>query len=235
MKKTLIALSLTLVAGLLYATPTYAAGSNLTMSLNQTPGRAEPVVTLFGQLKPAKKSVPITIQIYLKGKWQDTRFMSKTAKVGTWRVVAVATALNAKMKYRAKANLAGKVIYSPTREIVIKPVPEMADGVSLVVDPLGPGGRIHGSDVSRWQHPNDATIDFVKKYKAGLRFVMIKASDSRDEADALALKYVIMDRSSAQAAGIYTGFYHYAVLPDSKDSAVIQQDATAQAQKVLWR
>ncbi len=61
---------------------------------------------------------------------------------------------------------------------------------------------------------------------------MIKASDSRDEADALALKYVIMDRSAAQAAGIYTGFYHYAVLPDSKDSAVIQQDATAQAQKV---
>ena len=235
MKKTLIALSLTLVAGLLYATPTYAAGSNLTMSLNQTPGRSEPIVTLFGQLKPAKKSVPITIQIYLKGKWQDTRFIGKTAAVGTWRVVAVATALNATMKYRAKANVAGKVLYSQTREIVIKPVPEMADGVSLVVDPLGPGGRIHGSDVSRWQHPNDATIDFVKKYKAGLRFVMIKASDSRDEADALALKYVIMDRSSAQAAGIYTGFYHYAVLPDSKDSAVIQQDATAQAQKVLWR
>ena len=103
MKKTLIALSLTLVAGLLYATPTYAAGSNLTMSLNQTPGRSEPVVTLFGQLKPAKKSVPITIQIYLKGKWQDTRFISKTAKVGTWRVVAVATALNATMKYRAKS------------------------------------------------------------------------------------------------------------------------------------
>jgi len=64
---------------------------------------------------------------------------------------------------------------------------------------------------------------------------MIKASDSRDEADALALKYVIMDRSAAQAAGIYTGFYHYATMPDSKDSAVIAQDAAAQAQKVLWR
>ena len=97
MKKTLIGISLTLIAGLLYATPTYAAGTNLTMSLNQTPGRSEPVVTLFGQLKPAKKSVPITVQIYLKGKWQDTRFVSKTAAVGTWRVVAVATALNAKV------------------------------------------------------------------------------------------------------------------------------------------
>ncbi len=99
MKKIIPWLSLVLTAGLLYATPTYAAGTTLTMSLNQTPGRAEPVVTLYGNLKPAKSSVPITVQIYLKGKWQDTRFISKTAKVGTWRVVAVATALNATVKY----------------------------------------------------------------------------------------------------------------------------------------
>ena len=58
MKKSLIALSLTLVAGLLYATPTYAASSTLTMSLNQTPGRAEPIVTLFGQIKPARAKIP---------------------------------------------------------------------------------------------------------------------------------------------------------------------------------
>ena len=235
MKKIIVSLSLVLTAGLLYATPSYAAGTTLTMSLNQTPGRAEPIVTLYGTLKPAKKSVPVTVQIYLKGKWQDTRFISKTAKVGTWRVVAVATALNATVKYRAKASISGKVVYSATKEIVIKPIPQMADGSSILIDPLGPGGRIHGSDVSRWQHPNDAPIDFVKKYKAGLRFVMIKASDSRDDADALALKYVIMDRSAAQAAGIYTGFYHYAVMPDTKDPEVVVTDAATQAQKVLWR
>mgnify|MGYP000620840307 CR=1 FL=1 len=235
MKKISISLSLTLVSALLYATPTYAAGATLTMSLNQTPGRGEPVVTLYGHLKPAKASVPVTIQIYLKGKWQDTRFKSKTAKVGTWRVVAVATALDAKMKYRAKAIISGKTLFSSAKEIVIKPIPVISDGASLLIDPLGPGGRIHGSDVSRWQHPNDAPIDFVKKYKAGLRFVMIKASDSRDEADALALKYVIMDRSAAQAAGIYTGFYHYAILPNVSTPAAITKDARAQAQKVLWR
>ena len=235
MKRLVIALSLTLTAGLLYATPTYAAGASLSMSLNQTPGRAEPIVTLYGQIKPARASIPVTVQIYLKGKWQDTRFISKTAKVGTWRVVAVATALNATMKYRAKANIAGKTVYSTAKEIVIKPVPQMVDGLSHVIDPLGPGGRIHGTDVSRWQHPNDQPIDFVKKYKAGMRFVMIKASDTRDEADALALKYVIMDRSAAQAAGIFTGFYHYAVTPDSKDPEVIKTDAATQAQKVIWR
>jgi GH25 family lysozyme M1 (1,4-beta-N-acetylmuramidase) len=57
-------------------------------------------------------------------------------------------------------------------------------------------------DISRWQHPNDATIDFVKAYSSGIRFVLIKASDSRDDADVLAKKYVVMDRNAAQAAGM---------------------------------
>ncbi len=74
------------------------------------------------------------------------------------------------------------------------------DRAGEYMDPMSVDGSI----------PMMHRLDFVKKYKAGLRFVMIKASDSRDEADALALKYVIMDRSAAQAAGIYTGFYHYA-------------------------
>lgn len=44
-----------------------------------------------------------------------------------------------------------------------------------------------------------------------------------------------MDHSAAQAAGIYTGFYHYAILPDISDSEGIVRDATAQAQKAIWR
>jgi GH25 family lysozyme M1 (1,4-beta-N-acetylmuramidase) len=64
---------------------------------------------------------------------------------------------------------------------------------------------------------------------------MIKASDTRDDADALSLKYLVMDHSAAQAAGLYTGFYHYAILPDVSDSDAIIRDATAQAQKALWR
>ena len=64
---------------------------------------------------------------------------------------------------------------------------------------------------------------------------MIKASDTRDDADALALKYLVMDRLAAQAAGIYTGFYHYAILPDVTDPGEIVRDATAQAQKAVWR
>jgi GH25 family lysozyme M1 (1,4-beta-N-acetylmuramidase) len=64
---------------------------------------------------------------------------------------------------------------------------------------------------------------------------MIKASDSRQDADRLAVKYVAADRKGAQDAGIYTGFYHYAVLPDVSTSSAVVKDATVQAQKAIWR
>ena len=99
----------------------------------------------------------------------------------------------------------------------------------------GPGNRIHGADISRWQHPNEKPINFIKMHSAGLRFVMIKASDSRQEADRLAVKYIAADRKGAQDAGIYTGFYHYALLPDVTTSSALVKDATVQAQKVIWR
>ena len=60
---------------------------------------------------------------------------------------------------------------------------------------FGPGGRIHGADISRWQHPNDKAIDFQKMHAAGIAFVMIKASDTRDDADLLSVKYLKMEIS----------------------------------------
>jgi GH25 family lysozyme M1 (1,4-beta-N-acetylmuramidase) len=236
MKKIVSVLVMSLALFSVQTVSTNAATSKLSLTVLQTPGGDEPVVTLYGNLKPAKSAVKVEIQIQLNGKWQDTRFSTRTAKVGTWKVVAVATALNAQVKYRAKVRVGSKSIYSNIREITVRSVPEVSNAASnVMVDQLGPGGRIHGSDVSRWQHPNGAPIDFVKKYSAGMRFVMIKASDTRDEADALALKYVIMDRLAAQAAGMYTGFYHYAVLPDVKTDAEVISDAQTQAQKVIWR
>lgn len=230
----ILALSLAIVS--LQTVATSAAVSKLTMTLKQTPGGAEPIVTLYGSLKPAKSGIKVLIQIQLNGKWQDTRFSTKTAKVGTWQVLAVATALDAKIKYRAKAKIGSKYLFSNIREITVRAIAEISDASSIaMVDQLGPGGRIHGSDISRWQHPNDAPIDFTKMHAAGMRFVMIKASDTRDDADALSLKYVILDRAAAQAAGLYTGFYHYAVLPNVKTDEQVIIDAQTQAQKVVWR
>jgi GH25 family lysozyme M1 (1,4-beta-N-acetylmuramidase) len=236
MKRVSAILALSLAIFSLQTVSTNAAVSKLTMTLKQTPGGAEPIVTLYGSLKPAKSGVKVSVQIQLNGKWQDTRFTTKTAKVGTWQVIAVATALDAKVKYRAKVKVGSKYIYSNIREITVRANAEISNASSVaMVDQLGPGGRIHGADVSRWQHPNDAPIDFTKMHAAGMRFVMIKASDTRDDADALSLKYVIMDRSAAQAAGLYTGFYHYAVLPNVKTDEQVIIDAQTQAQKVVWR
>lgn len=99
----------------------------------------------------------------------------------------------------------------------------------------GPGNRIHGMDISRWQHPYDKPIDFKKMYDAGVRFVLIKGSDTIDKSDAQARKYMPADRAAAQALGIFTGFYHYATLPDTSKKDVLIADAKAQAQKVVWR
>jgi GH25 family lysozyme M1 (1,4-beta-N-acetylmuramidase) len=213
-----------------------AVTSNLSLSVIQTPSTTESLVTFYGTLKPAKSGIAVKIQIQTAGTWKSTRFAAKTAKAGTWKVTALATALDSKVTYRASALTAGKTIYSSSRTITIKQIPEIFEAdPALVIGELGPGGRIHGADISRWQHPNDKTIDFVKMYDAGIRFVMIKASDTRDSADALALKYLVMDHSAAQAAGIYTGFYHYTILPDVDSDEGIIRDATAQAQKAIWR
>jgi GH25 family lysozyme M1 (1,4-beta-N-acetylmuramidase) len=213
-----------------------AATSRLSMTVKQTPNVIEPLLTFYGTLSPKKTGVTVKIQSEIDGTWSDTRFSTKTTKLGTWKLETVVTAQDSVMKYRAKTTVGSKVIYSTSKKITVKPAAEISETEPVMaVEALGPGGRIHGVDISRWQHPYGKLIDFTKMYEAGIRFAMIKASDTRDEADALALQYLLIDRPAAQAAGIYTGFYHYAVLPNTRDRAAIVRDATAQAQKVIWR
>ena len=236
MKAKTFLLALTLVIGLVGAPQSVAATSLLTMSVKQTPSASETLLTLYGNLKPNRSGTIVKIQVDTNGKWTTTRFTTRVTKVGTWKVTALATALNANVRYRAVSTIAGKALYSPIRSITVKQQPEISNAdPAQFIDLTGPGGRIHGADVSRWQHPNDKQIDFVKMYEAGMRFVFIKASDTRESADQLSVKYAAMDHHAAQAAGIYTGFYHYAVLPGVTDPEEIKKDALAQAQKVVWR
>ena len=229
-------LAISLVVAIVGPLQAAAAASTLSMSIRQTPSASETLLTLYGNLKPNRSGTAVKIQVDIAGKWTTTRFTTKVTKVGTWKVTALATALNANVRYRAVSAIGGKSLYSPIRSISVKQQPEITDAdPAQFIDLTGPGGRIHGADVSRWQHPNDKPIDFVKMYKAGMRFVFIKASDTREAADLLAVKYAAMDHHAAQAAGIYTGFYHYAVLPYVTDPEGIKQDALAQAQKVVWR
>ena len=236
MKTKMFLLALALIVGVAGAPQSVGATSVLSMQVRQTPSASETLLTMYGNLKPNKSGVTVKIQVDTNGKWTTTRFATRVTKVGTWRITALATALDAQVRYRAVVEIAGKSLYSPIRGITVKQLPEISNAdPAQFIDLKGPGGRIHGTDVSRWQHPNDKPIDFVKKYEAGMRFVFIKASDTRDKADLLAVKYAAMDHYAAQAAGLYTGFYHYAVLPDVTTDEEIKQDALAQAQKVVWR
>ena len=236
MKLKIYLLAVSLVVAVVGAPQSVAASSALSMSIRQTPSASETLLTLYGNLTPNRSGTTVKIQVDTDGKWTTTRFTTKVTKVGTWKVTALATALNAKVRYRAVSVISGKNLYSPIRSITVKQQPEISNAdPAQFIDLTGPGGRIHGADVSRWQHPNDKAIDFVKMYEAGMRFVFIKASDTRESADLLAVKYAAMDHYAAQAAGIYTGFYHYAVLPDVTSPEDVKKDALAQAQKVVWR
>jgi GH25 family lysozyme M1 (1,4-beta-N-acetylmuramidase) len=233
-KSLVIACSLLISVG--PAPATYAAPSELSMTVKQTPNAIEPRVTLYGTLKPNKSGATVTIEIEKNGAWSPTKFTTQVTRAGTWKVVKPAASFDSKVRYRAVALVNKKNVKSPMRTIALEKSDDL--GVSdpaLFIDLVGPGGRIHGADVSRWQHPNDAKIDFVKMYENGLRFVFIKASDTTEKGDALSLKYAAMDHNAAQAAGIFTGFYHYAYLPDVTDEEGIKRDALAQAQKVVWR
>ena len=211
-----------------------AATPSTTFTIAQVPGDPDTKVTFSGAIKPKVKNALVRIDVKLPNGWSDTRLRARSNSNGAWIIKTKVTALTASITYRAVVTIGKKTYASKSKSLEVKEVIQITapeDQITLA----GPGGRIHGTDVSRWQHPGDKPIDFSKMYGAGVRFVMIKASDTRDEADALAVKFLATDRSAAQLAGLYTGFYHYAILPNTTNRDEVIRDAQAQAQKALWR
>jgi lysozyme len=212
-----------------------SAATKTTVSFNvtTTPSAGESLVTFYGQVKPAAKAA-ITINSFNGVVWNKTSLKTTSSSSGSWKITTVATAIKAEGQYQAIALVGKKKTTSKSANFKVNNSQVFTDENTLLAG-YGPGGRIHGSDISRWQHPNDKPIDFKKKFDAGMRFVLIKGSDSTEAADLLTMKWLVGDRNAAQAAGLYTGMYHFAYLPDSTDLAYIQRDAKAQAQKVIWR
>ena len=213
-----------------------AAANTLTLNIKKTPTLGEPKVTLYGLLKPAKSNVQVKIEVNLNGKWSKTSIGAKTKSGGTWKIEVVSTILAGSANYRAIAFSGGRNIYSNTRALKIDTDTQISQAdPALLIALSGPGARVHGVDISKWQHPGNKSIDFSKMYNAGVRFVMIKASDGRDSSDVDARKWLSQDMDAAQAAGLFTGFYHYAYLPNSTDESSFITEAQTQAQKAIWR
>ena len=99
----------------------------------------------------------------------------------------------------------------------------------------GPGHHILGLDISRYQHAGSKPINFATIAAAGVNFLWINGGNTLSDADTLAAIYYRSDRQVAQAAGIYTGFYYYAHLPNTSKQSVIIANAHNQANKVVNR
>lgn len=238
MKKLYLLLALTVFSTSL--TPAANGATSKTSStfhVESTPNAGESLVTFYGQIKPAAKG-KITIQSFDGITWKDTPLKVTASSSGAWKITTVATAIKAEGQYRAHVLVGKKKTISKAANFKVDNSKTFLTTDALfITDKTSKltGGRIQGSDVSRWQHPNDQPIDFKKMFDAGMRFVLIKGSDAQEKADIETMKWLVGDRNAAQAAGLYTGIYHFAYLPNSTDEAYVIRDAKAQAQKVIWR
>lgn len=225
------------VTGLTPVAHSATAKASATFHVQSTPNAGESLVTFYGQVKPASKA-SISISSFDGEVWKVTPLKTNSSSSGSWRITTVATAIKAEGKYRATITIGRKKLTTKSANFTVDNSKTFADTNALFITPETSkltGGRIQGSDISRWQHPNDQPIDFKKMFDAGMRFVLIKASDAQEKADIETMKWLVGDRNAAQAAGLYTGMYHFAYLPNSTDEAYVVRDAKAQAQKVIWR
>lgn len=114
-------------------------------------------------------------------------------------------------------------------------VPNAVADISPLMTAAGPGARIFGLDISRYQHTKNQPINFSAMYASGVRFLWINGGNTLATPDLIASAYYYVDRSGAQSEGIYTGFYYYAHLPDTTAKKTIIANATNQANKVANR
>jgi len=213
------------------------AKTSLSFQVESTPNAGESLETFYGQIKPAAKGA-VSIQSFDGITWKDTPLKVTASASGAWKITTVATAIKAEGQYRAQVVVGKKKTLSKAANYKVDNSKTFATTDALFITEQTSkltGGRIQGSDVSRWQHPNDQPIDFKKMFDAGMRFVLIKGSDAQEKADIETMRWLVGDRNAAQAAGLYTGMYHFAYLPNSTDEAYVIRDAKAQAQKVIWR
>ncbi|NBV89848.1 MAG: hypothetical protein EBR84_00335, partial [Actinobacteria bacterium] len=147
---------------------------------------------------------------------------TKVSKRGLWGFNVVAPPQRANLTLRiAYGNATSKIF-----DVRVVPMPTIAIA--------GPGARIGGVDISRYQH-SILPLNFKQMAKSGVGFAFIKASDGNKSDDAITRSYVLTDSAAAKAAGIYVGYYHFGRVPDSNSSTVLIANAQKQATQALAR
>ena len=106
---------------------------------------------------------------------------------------------------------------------------------TVVLGTTGPGNRILGLDISRWQHIKGQTINFEHMANTGVSFVIIKASDGNWTEDAIARMYARSDVPRIKAAGLFVGYYHMVTVPTGNARSVLVASAHRQANLIYTR
>ena len=81
-----------------------------------------------------------------------------------------------------------------------------APGAQAAQSVSAAGGYLLGTDVSSYQHPGGLAIDWSAVAASGESFTVVKATESTDYVN----PYMAVDVTSARAAGLVVGLYHFA-------------------------
>jgi GH25 family lysozyme M1 (1,4-beta-N-acetylmuramidase) len=220
--KSVLFIAVALVLSLL-AVPSEAATKHaVTMTPIPVALVAGQKITLSGKTTGSLKGSKVKIQIKKSGKWKTVKTVKSKKKGGKWSVTITAPASTPDMSVRA---LAGSKKTKVQSVAVIAP---------LNIVTAGPGSRILGVDLSRWQSFGE-DLDFNRMAASGVAYAFIKGSDGLASEDALAVPHVTTWAPAAKAAGILVGYYHFARIPVTGDANIITADAQAQAAQAAAR
>jgi len=192
--------------------------------------RAGEPINISGVLAPAANNVTLQLQTFTKkGKNWKRAATTKTAQDGSFSFSIAAPTKSDTYRYRIISTKGiASTIQTGRFDVQVAPL----------IEGLGPGARILGADISRWQHPGNAPINFTQMFNSGVRFVFVKASDglpvSMRDAHPVAVRWSNEDVPAARAAGLLVGIYHFAWVPNIK-GADLDAEAIRQAELAIER
>jgi lysozyme len=175
----------------------------------------------------------VSTQLELEAKEAEAREQEEIIserKVRTSQLVAEMAA--AETKAKNETTRIEKLIASQEatiKKLVIAGMPKPQPRGGDFGQRVGPNDRILGTDISLWQHPGNAPIDFVKMYNAGMRYIFIKGTSGGADANQRANYWSSIDFPKAREAGLLTGIYHAALISSDANVETGLQQGVAQA------
>jgi GH25 family lysozyme M1 (1,4-beta-N-acetylmuramidase) len=117
---------------------------------------------------------------------------------------------------RLAASIVAVLIVAAIAPAAALAAPAPVSGPASTAADAGTAAVLEGIDVSHWQ----GTITWSKVAAAGKKFAIIKASEDTDFVD----DHYLTNRAGAQAAGMWTGSYHFARPDASANDAINEAD-----------